>query len=341
MAEKQKFVTFRDLHKAKQPETGNQPLVPVTPSLPKEDLLPISVDHTDRKDQQISQEKIASLEMESGQARKIARQEEIASLETISNPEITASQETASRVEKPTSLAIIARLEKPALHKVQEPTSTQEIVSSQEIISWHSKPDMMASLPSNKGYTKIPNAIYDTLLPQLSAGEQIVFLHLYRLSWGFGVPVCNISLEGLARRAGYSSRQIQTLINQLIEKGLVAKENIVLGKGKTQGLILRIENISDQEITSRQEKISSQAITASQAMVSYNKDLKKKSNINPQNISNPQNIDIKKLADIIDQVRAQHRGQSLQISELSALVKEECGRQGITWDVVLFGELVR
>jgi hypothetical protein len=86
--------------------------------------------------------------------------------------------------------------------------------------------------------------LIDHLLPQLSPPEAIVYLHLYRLSWGFGNSLCLISNAGLARRAGISERSVRDVTAQLIEKQLIEKVAEVYGAGKEQGIKYRVATVA-------------------------------------------------------------------------------------------------
>ncbi len=89
------------------------------------------------------------------------------------------------------------------------------------------QPDLLASLPEVKGYIRLYHQIIDHLLPQLDPLESYVYLHLYRLSWGFGNPSCVITNPGLARRCNLSERTIRNITPKLREKGLIEKIRVM------------------------------------------------------------------------------------------------------------------
>ncbi len=95
--------------------------------------------------------------------------------------------------------------------------------------------NLMASLPDAKGYTKLWHQMTDHLYKQLTTAEQSVHVQLFRLSWGYGKPTCFISLSTLAGRVGIARSAVQRAITGLLEKGLVVKRQIVIGKGE-QGI---------------------------------------------------------------------------------------------------------
>ncbi len=92
--------------------------------------------------------------------------------------------------------------------------------------------NLMAGLPDVSGYTKLWHQMTDHLYSQLSTAEQAVHIQLFRLSWGYNKPTCFISLATLSRRVGIARSAVQRALAGLVEKGLVAKRQIVLGSGE-------------------------------------------------------------------------------------------------------------
>jgi hypothetical protein len=177
-------------------------------------------------------------------------------------PEIFAGQETvASPASEPVEARQIAAPEESAAPA----TLAAHIVRPQ--------PDLLAGLPAVKGYLRLYYQLIDHLLPQLSPPEAVVYLHLYRLSWGFNKPVCHISNPGMARRAGISERSVRDVTARLIQKKLIEKVGEVFGAGKEQGITYRVA------IPAGLESIAGQANTAGAATIATNKEvLKKKDN---------------------------------------------------------------
>jgi hypothetical protein len=101
-------------------------------------------------------------------------------------------------------------------------------------------PDLLASLPAVKGYLRLYYQLVDHLMPQLAPADAVVYLHLYRLSWGFGKSTCLISNPGLARRACISERSVRDVTTRLISKQLIEKLGVVTGSGKEQGIEYRV-----------------------------------------------------------------------------------------------------
>lgn len=80
-----------------------------------------------------------------------------------------------------------------------------------------------------RGVTGIPNAILDSLLPQLEPFEQLVYLRLYRLSHGFRSETCLIGLDRLATVCKISPSTTIRAIRDLESKGLVRRLQAKLG----------------------------------------------------------------------------------------------------------------
>lgn len=172
---------------------------------------------------------------------------EFATQENFASPAINATQE---------EIAAPAEIASPA----NEPQEGRQIAAPAEIASpainaahiSRPQPDLLAGLPQVRGYLRLYYQLIDHLLPQLSPAEAVVYLHLYRLSWGFNNPTCLISNPGLARRAGISERSVRDVTGRLIEKKLIEKLDGVFGAGKEQGIKYRVaipaglENIAGQ-----------------------------------------------------------------------------------------------
>ena len=128
------------------------------------------------------------------------------------------------------------------------------------------QPDMLAGLPQVRGYLRLYYQLLDHLLPQLSPPEAIVYLHLYRLSWGFGKSFCLISNPGMARRAGISERSVRDVTARLIAKNLIEELDAVFGAGKEQGIKYRVA------IPAGLESVAGPANSAGVATVATNKE---------------------------------------------------------------------
>ena len=100
--------------------------------------------------------------------------------------------------------------------------------------------DLWAAVALKRGYSKLYHSIVDDVFPQLTADEQAVYTHLYRLSWGFNNPGVIVSLPKLAERAGMSRNSAARAIARLVGRGLVTKGEPFFGKNQEQGREYRL-----------------------------------------------------------------------------------------------------
>lgn len=97
------------------------------------------------------------------------------------------------------------------------------------------RPDLWAPFKDKRGHLRQPHAYTDGLCQVLDVYEQAIYTQLYRLSHGYGKPVCKIGLPQLARRANMGKTTTQATVNRLIDKGLIRKLEYEIGKNKEQG----------------------------------------------------------------------------------------------------------
>lgn len=100
--------------------------------------------------------------------------------------------------------------------------------------------DIWAAVTLKRGYSKLYHSIVDDVFPQLTADEQAVYMHLYRLSWGFNNPGVIVSLPKLAERSGMSRNSVARAISRLVGRGLVTKGDPFFGKNQEQGREYRL-----------------------------------------------------------------------------------------------------
>jgi hypothetical protein len=100
--------------------------------------------------------------------------------------------------------------------------------------------DIWAAVALKRGYSKLYHSIVDDVFPQLTADEQAIYTHLYRLSWGFNNPGVIVSLPKLAERAGMSRNSVARAITRLVGRGLVTKGEPFFGKNQEQGREYRL-----------------------------------------------------------------------------------------------------
>jgi hypothetical protein len=93
-----------------------------------------------------------------------------------------------------------------------------------------------------ESYTRVPNDIFDKVLPELGPYEQSILLRLYRLTWGWHKDTCTVGYGTLAKACKMSIKKAQLSIASLIEKKLierVGKENAGQKRSK-RGTVYRI-----------------------------------------------------------------------------------------------------
>jgi hypothetical protein len=118
--------------------------------------------------------------------------------------------------------------------------------------------NLLASLPDVKGHSEIPHQILDHLCRHLEPEEQVIYMQLYRLSWGFGKDTCEISNPRLSERSNVPLSTMKRKVGQLVSKGLVEKINTITGYGKDQAVVYRVAAPSWQLAKSSQPRASRQ-----------------------------------------------------------------------------------
>ena len=117
-----------------------------------------------------------------------------------------------------------------------------------------------------KGELRIPNSILDDLLPTLDPYQQLVYLRLYRLSYGFKNSQCTVGLEKLSRTLNISHKSVQRAIEKLEERKLIKRTGAVFG-GKHKGNIYEViipNTIAPQTTLVSQTTVASESSVVSQ-----------------------------------------------------------------------------
>lgn len=83
--------------------------------------------------------------------------------------------------------------------------------------------DMRRKAVIRTNYTRLDHNVEDVLLPTLSVYEQVIYLRLYRLTWGYGRVVWRVTVETLCTVCGMSDRMCQKALNSLEAKGYIAR----------------------------------------------------------------------------------------------------------------------
>lgn len=95
--------------------------------------------------------------------------------------------------------------------------------------------NLWSSLPQVEGHLRLPNIIIDHLYQLLDLQERSVYEQLYRLSHGYGKPVCRIGYPQLAVRSGMGRTAVIQTVERLVKKGLIARVSTAIGGRKEQG----------------------------------------------------------------------------------------------------------
>jgi Bacteriophage replication protein O len=77
-------------------------------------------------------------------------------------------------------------------------------------------------------HTRIPNEIFEDILPTLRTSEQSILLRLYRLTWGFQKDTCHVSMGKLGKACNLSARQVTTCIQVLEKRRLIRRVHVDL-----------------------------------------------------------------------------------------------------------------
>jgi DNA-binding Lrp family transcriptional regulator len=92
---------------------------------------------------------------------------------------------------------------------------------------------------SVKTELRIPYLILDALIPTLSPVESLVYLRLYRLSYGFNRETCTASIWKLGRAVNLSERATHRAVYMLEQRGLIKRTGHIFGR-KGGGLIFQV-----------------------------------------------------------------------------------------------------
>jgi hypothetical protein len=138
------------------------------------------------------------------------------------------------QVEAGSNLAPGSKIEPPA--KSEPPVKIEPPINSEPATNPApgSKIEPGSKTESGKGFLQIPNDVIDNLFLEMDHTSIVVYLRLYRLSFGFGKSTCNVSIGTLAKRCKCSENTIRAALKKLINIGIVRIVN-VKNTGDTQG----------------------------------------------------------------------------------------------------------
>jgi hypothetical protein len=80
------------------------------------------------------------------------------------------------------------------------------------------------------------NGMVDELLPRLDPTEQVLYIRLFRLSYGFNRNYCTVSQSLLIERTGFSRNTVRTSLQSLMQKGWIA----IVGAGNRVSTTYRV-----------------------------------------------------------------------------------------------------
>jgi Helix-turn-helix domain len=90
------------------------------------------------------------------------------------------------------------------------------------------------------------NEMVDELLPMLDPTEQVLYIRLFRLSYGFNRNYCTVSQSLLIERTGFSRNTVRTSLQSLVRKGWIG----IVGAGNrvstTYRVVLPREQVTGQ-----------------------------------------------------------------------------------------------
>ena len=80
----------------------------------------------------------------------------------------------------------------------------------------------MASTDKERGFTRIPNELYDAMLSQkLSITQERALLYVIRKTYGFNKREDMISISRMAEETGYSRRAMINAVHDLEKMGIL------------------------------------------------------------------------------------------------------------------------
>lgn len=103
-------------------------------------------------------------------------------------------------------------------------------------------------------HVRVDQNVFDELLPVLTLPEQVVYLRLYRLSWGFHRNWCEAGYGAIAKKTNLAISTVKKAILSLIDRGLVVV--LEVGKG-TRGTKYEVKLPQDvMPVTKKTEVVS-------------------------------------------------------------------------------------
>jgi hypothetical protein len=143
--------------------------------------------------------------------------------------EKAANIEAPAKFSPPEEITPHAGIAPPAIISAAEIIAAPEIspaeplqISAAEIIT------APAIFSRPEQHTRIPNEIFEDILPTLRTSEQSILLRLYRLTWGFQKDTCHVSMGKLGKACNLSTRQVTTCVQVLEKRCLIRRVHVDL-----------------------------------------------------------------------------------------------------------------
>lgn len=256
----------------------------------KNDPASISDQRSSLENTTIASTQRASSIIDSSQSRltKTLSQNDKLTESQLPQSRLTESQLLASQLEKSISLPELKTqpnlLEESEqiidIPLPQRPTPLGKTEASPININWRSVE-----------HSRIPQVVFDEILPQLPPMTHTPYLQLLRLTLGFQRNSCHISLEAWAARCNQSLASIKRQAVILQQRGLLKKESVVFGGSargsyfcpvipgilndeeainNTNKIALDVSKNNSSQLT--QSQLSTSQLTQSQLTSSYMKD---------------------------------------------------------------------
>ncbi|HWT03730.1 MAG TPA: replication protein [Pyrinomonadaceae bacterium] len=136
-------------------------------------------------------------------------------------------------------------------------------------------------------HTRIPNEIFEDILPTLRTSEQSILLRLYRLTWGFQKDTCHVSMGKLGKACNLSSRQVTTCVQVLEKRRLIRRIHVDLNNKNQHERGVTFQMLLPQAARAKSSppvNISAAAKTSAGETVSDNKVNTQKENTQTQDV---------------------------------------------------------
>ena len=164
-----------------------------------------------------------------------------------------------------------SKFEKPKLVIASSEHSTSAKMTEAAKMTTAAKMTEVSFIPAKEGFTNFPNFILDGLLPLIDPSAALVYLRLYRLSYGFGSETCIVGTGKLASSINMGERTVERAIHKLKTAGLIEQLGSNFGKG-IKGNIYKINLPATSAKLTEDAKTTKDVKMAAVAKTTTNKD---------------------------------------------------------------------